>query len=269
LLRRSLPGLHPTAAALAFLTLALLILASAPPAAHAAGTPPPAADRNLGFLVPVDFLPEGQVQVLTTDGRVLRGQAPKGSSNSLGIRRFTLIQPDGTRLRLRAKEVLRVTGPADADVRAAMIESSVITIEKASNTDWRQIEDVNELVFDSIAWPDPDDRVLLLRLNPGFDRNFRVYALTKSRESVISFGGVRAFGGEIKAHIVVKGDQPPIKVKKGNYRQLFETLYGDCPTLLAAYPKKDREFSDFANHVAQYDRECGAQVTDAEQRASR
>jgi hypothetical protein len=237
---------------------------------QATGTAPPDPDRNLGFLTPVDLLPAtSELQVLTADGRVLRGVARNTWSPLRGVSSFTLLQPDGERLRLHAEEIVRVSAPVDDLALVEMIDAATTTIEKASNTDWKQIEDVNELIFDSVAWPRPGNHVLLLRLNPGFDHNFRVYALKTSREPAFFLGGVPAFGDEIKAHIVVKGDRPPIKVKKGDYRKLFEPLYGDCPAMLAAYPRKRREFSDFANHIARYDRECGAAATTGKRQASR
>lgn len=232
---------------LTVLALALLVLPAVPARAH----------HDLGFLTPIDFIPDGEVQLLTNDGRVLRGEVKYTLWTFRGLSRFTLREADGTKHRLKAEEVVRLSTPVDEIARIAMAASATTTIEKAAKTDWNQIENVQEFVFDSITWPRAPNRVLLQRLNRGFDETFRIYALTNSKEYVFAPAGIPIAGGEKKAFIVIKNDGAAVKIKKKNYREEFVNLYGDCSEMLAEYPKRDRDFSDFASHIAYYDLVCG------------
>ncbi len=240
--------------------LALLIALTTPAALSAKDL----TDRNLGFLTPVDFIPDGIVQVLTTEGEVLYGVIRRSVWTFRGLSRFTLIEADGRRTRFKAEDVVRLSASADLWTKVAMVGEAITTIEKASNTDYSQIENVNELIFDAVAWPDESNRVILLRVNHGFDQNFQVYSLTNGKEGTFTLGGIPAFGNEKKSYVVAQGDSAPVKIKKKSYRKQFETLYGDCPQMLTLYKKKARDFSDFANHIAKYDQVCSSRAAGAQ-----
>lgn len=210
-----------------------------------------------GFLTPVDGFTHGQATVLTVDGRVLVGEIRKDFHGFRGAKRFTLRDLDGNRHRLRATEVRSVLMGLDEFSRLAMSLDATTTIEKALETDWDILQEVDQVVYDAIAWPDPDRRVILQRINPGFDSAMQVYHLGNAKEGVWKIYGIPIAGDQEKAFLVVKNGAAPIKIKKRAYEDQFFQLFADCPAVLQSLDDDDADFEDFADHVRLYDRTCG------------
>ncbi len=212
-------------------------------------------DRNPDFLTPVDHIPDGFVKVLTIQGEVLHGVVRRSVWTSRGISQFTLIEANGKRTRFNANQIVRLSVPIELWSKVPTVARAVTTKEP-SNTDYSQIAKPKELIFDSVAWPDNDNRVLLQRINHGFGQSFRVNALTNDRQGLWTLEGTPAFGNQEETYLVTRDNAAPIQVKKKIYRQQFATLFGDCPQMLSRYKKNARNFSDFANHIAKYDQLC-------------
>ena len=240
------------------LTLLTLLLLLATPSAWAAKQ---LAVQDLDFLTPVDSIPDGFVQVETAQGEVLHGVVRRAVWTSHGISRFTLVEADGKRTRFDANQIRRLSVPAELWAQEAVVARAVTTIENDSNTDDDPIATAKELIFDSVAWPDNDHRVLLQRVNLGFDQSFRVNALANGNQETWTLGSVPAFSNEKSVYLVTRANTAPIQVEKKIYRKQFATLFGDCPQMLTRYKKNDRDFSDFANHIANYDQLCTLKPT--------
>ena len=111
---------------------------------------------------------------------------------------------------------------------------------------------VRELVFEQVTQR-RGKPLLLQRVNPGFDRRIRVYALPHARsradenpdaiESSLLYRAIRE-GGE------------PLRLTKSSYRRAFDRLLGDCPAVLERYPRGERKFRHFADHVYAFEELC-------------
>jgi len=209
-----------------------------------------------GFLPAIGDAPLERASVLTADGRWLHGELSTRSTNTHGITRITLREPDGTRHKLDAKRIERIVAPLGKLARMTVASESSSTIEKAVRTDWDRLHAATEVVFDAVAWPDPEDRVLMQRVNPGFDHRIRVYSHPNWKEGTTSIGSVAVAGDEPNAFVVVREGSAPVKVSKRNYDDRFAELYGDCPEFVASVPEKAREFRDFADQLLAYDQQC-------------
>ena len=213
-------------------------------------------DRNLSFLTAVDHIPDGFVQVVTAQREVLHGVVRRSVWTPRGISRFTLVEADGKRTRFDANQIVRLSVPAELWSKEARVARAITASEEGSNTDNSQIANAKEVIFDSVAWPDSDHHVLLQRVNHGFDQSFRVNALADGSEGIWTLGAIKAFDNEEKTYLVTRANAAPIQVKKKIYRKQFATLFGDCPQMLIQFKKNDRDFSDFADHIAKYDQLC-------------
>ncbi len=93
-------------------------------------------------------------------------------------------------------------------------------------------------------------------LNPDFCGKVRVYDDAGAGETRgIAVQGMNVTGGIKKAYYV-KHEGKLAHIKKGQYRKLFKQYFGDCPELLAAYPKP--AWRDFAEHLHAYEQRCAA-----------
>lgn len=210
-----------------------------------------------GFLTPLEDFPFTEGTVVTTDGRILVGEVRLRLEGFRGFKKIAVIDREGTKHRLRATEVRSILAPLDEASRAIMALQAVTTIEKAIETDWEKIRETEGLVYDALAWPEADRRIIVQRLNPGFDTAIQVYHLGNAREYVWKFKGIPIAGDQEKAFLVMKNGEGPIKIKKRAYEDEFFTLFADCPEVLASLEDDDADFEDFADHVALYDRTCG------------
>ena len=210
-----------------------------------------------GFLTPLEGVDHGRATVITTDGQILEGEIWNIMNGYRGTKRITLRDLDGDRHRLRARDIRSILMPLDQFDRLGMALDATTTIEKAIETDWDLIEDVDEVVYDSLAWPEADRRIVLQRINPGFDSAIQVYALNNAREFVWKFKGIPIAGDQEKAFLVVKNGETPFKLKKRKYEDEFFTLFADCPAVLDSLEDNDADFEDFADHVRLYDQTCG------------
>lgn len=217
-------------------------------------TPAPAAAA--GFLPTLEHHTFSEVRVVTTDGRVIDGVVRGHATGPRGLKRITVRDADGAKHKLTGHEIRQVIVPLDPDVRDALMAEATTTIEKAIKTDYEPIFETGAMVYDSVAWPKPDNRLLLQRVNPGFDTLIQVYGLPLSKEWTHGPVGRAWFGDEPKAYLVVKRGGPPVRVEKDAYRDQFGALFADCPALLESVPRDERKFRHFADHVYTYELSC-------------
>ncbi len=224
-------------------------------AAHLSAPAPAAA---AGFLPTLENHTFYQVRVVTVDGRVIDGEVRGHSASFRGLKRITVVDSSGAKHKFTGHEIRQVIVPLDPDQRAALMAEATTTIEKAIRTDYEPIFETGEMVYDSVAWPKPDNRLLLQRVNPGFDSLIQVYGLPLAKEGRwLSSSSHRAwFGDEVQAYLVVKRGGPPVRVEEDEYRRQFEALFADCPALLESVPRDERKFRRFADHVYAYELSC-------------
>jgi hypothetical protein len=239
----------PTRAALA----AALALALAAPAS-AARFVTPLDDALLGWTV----------RVFAADGTVIDGEVVGVRSRTHGVDRITVADATGVKRRLGPDEirylVIAVPGgpplPEDlADLLARVIRP-----------DYEPSPEPGVLVFEPVAWPKKG--LLLQRVNPGFDRRIQVYAVpadTKpgpDSDDVTSYRKTFLYrtlrGDEWRnVYVAVKDGGAPVEVDSQGYEsRTFERLFGDCPAVLDRYPRGDRHFRHFADHVLAFDMLC-------------
>jgi len=209
-----------------------------------------------GFLPLVGDVPLAGARLLTAEGRWLTGEVQVRSTSPHGITRITLREPDGTRHKLDADDVEQILAPMTRAIRRAARTDTTSARESSAPTGDDALGVASELIFDAIAWPDESRRVILQRVNPGFDRGIRVYAHEDWNKRITSIGDRAASGEEPKTFVVVKNGERPTSLNKRNYDDRFLELFGDCPALVARVPKRERELRSFADHLLAYDREC-------------
>ena len=213
-----------------------------------------------GFIPVIEGMPPVNVRLVTVDGQVFWGQIAGELQGIEGTHAVDLYDEDGNVRHFPANSVreifLPLEGPILALVHTAMVIDGVSTIEKAIRTDYKAIKELDALHFDAVRWPGRRDSIVLQRVNPGFDRAIRVYALRNAREGVFFFDDIPIAGDEQKRFLAVK-DGKTYSILKKSYRHEFPILFSDCPELLEEVPRRKRKLRNFAKHVAAYQQMCG------------
>ena len=212
-----------------------------------------------GFLPVIDGLPPTTARLVTVDGAVFLGQIRGDLQGVHGTYEVDLETKDGEEIRFSAEDVQEIFLPLEGYlltlVHTAMVLESTTTLEKAIRADYKAIRDLDAMHFDAVRWPGRSQHVILQRVNPGFDRAIKVYALRNAREGIHFFDDIALFGDEQKVFLAVKDGQP-IPVHKKTYRDEFPILFGDCPAMMEQFPKRKRKFRRFADHVWAYQEAC-------------
>jgi hypothetical protein len=98
--------------------------------------------------------------------------------------------------------------------------------------------------------------LLLQLLNPGFAKKLKVYFDPYASETMsVGIGGITVAGGDAKSYYFKKGDAPAFLMKKKNYDEEFENLYGDCPDLKKEFAKK-MGWGNVEKHVYYHSENC-------------
>jgi len=92
-------------------------------------------------------------------------------------------------------------------------------------------------------------RVLLMQLlNPSFSSKIKVYMDPWASETTsVGVGGFKLAGGDKKSYYVKDGERMAFLLKKKDYKDNFNALFGDCKKMLPL--KKGAKWSQFDQHV--------------------
>ena len=202
----------------------------------------------------------GEARVVLLDGSVLEGEltGTPNAQNGMGY----IYLHDGEKKRLQAEEIqsLEVTKEKVHNITPQrlfgqpsriFLSKDAKALQKKTGADFRAehfryVDSAQTQKFRFQAVTHKDEVRLLQALNVGFDDRFWVV-----RRPIL----LGVFDVEREKYLVSKDGAEPIPVDSGNYREVFEQLFGDC-TETAAYSKRGKKFSNFAEHLYIFHRFC-------------
>lgn len=203
--------------------------------------------------LPVPMGPSGTATL--TDGTEVEGEPRVWVKGVGNIKKLRLKLPDGSKIKLTPTQVTEfrlVPGGMSRMMGAANAMSSISEIAKTNPGDAMAR---GEAVFFPGTLPNGKPALLQL-LNPGFDGTLQVFADPAGRETTqVSVGGVGVAGGAVKSYLVLKkGETQTVLVKKGQYEELWDTLYGGCAAMSRP---AEPDFAVMASDVTRHARSCG------------
>ena len=138
---------------------------------------------------------------------------------------------------------------------AAASESNSSLAESAKRDDAMFALKRDYVYFETAQLSDKKNTFVLLQLvNPGFEGKIKVFDDPYAQETGgLGVGGVQMTGGFLKSYYFIQ-DGKAIKIKKGDYKDEFQNIFGDCPALEAKFKKVD--WKDFPAHVFTHLQEC-------------
>ena len=211
---------------------------------------------------PIGHVFGGHALLEMADGTVVEGDiagtptAQNGMGNvilhSEGKRRVQAEELRGLEV---AKEVGHIMGTGrmfTPGLRSASLSRQGKALQQEAGADFRleylqkvQPAQDEKFVFRTITTSKGKTRLLQV-LNVGFDSRMQVV------KSPVLFG---ALDREREVYLVMKDGGEPVLVNKGNYREVYEELFGDCPAT-QSYEKKLRKMDNFSEHLFMYHRFC-------------
>jgi hypothetical protein len=203
--------------------------------------------------LPMPMGPSGTA--ILTDGTTVQGEpkcTPKGIGN---IKKLQIELADGTKRKLAPGDVTEFRLIPGGLAKAMGAANAMSSISEMAKTNVGETIDRSEAVFVFGVMPNGKPALMQL-LNPGFDATIQVFADPAGRETTqVSVGGIGVAGGAVKSYLVAKkGDPQTVLVKKGQYDQLWDSIYGDCSSMTR--PEKP-DFATMAADVSKHASSCG------------
>jgi len=98
---------------------------------------------------------------------------------------------------------------------------------------------------------------MLQLMNPTFSSEIKVYNDPYSSESMsVGVGGMTVAGGLEKSYYIKKkGDKLAKKIKKKEYKQDMDMLFGECPDIISKYGANPK-WSEFEMFIYDYSTMC-------------
>ncbi|GAB5527211.1 MAG: hypothetical protein Roseis2KO_50830 [Roseivirga sp.] len=206
------------------------------------------------FLTPYNtFVSDRLAYVITQEGDSISGYLRSATEASGFIRRVSILDEFGNKRKFKAAQLQRFAIQPGAFAKIETVASNTSSLRRAIQTDFDEVLDREWLIYDSQEIPRRNGKTGLLQLlNPGFDKQIKVYHHPNGSKSMpISIGNVRVVGGEDRTFLVVKDNQKPEIVRKAKYRKAFAKLFGDDTDFIRNW-QRGAKFRDFAQHVAVY-----------------
>jgi hypothetical protein len=195
--------------------------------------------------------------VTLATGEIITGSLFTASSGEGGLSKLTIKLASGEKVKLIAEDVILLKIIASELAKISLITSSSSSIKEAANSNYEEIINREYLIFETAQSAKKGDKFCLLQLlNPGFDSKIKVYACGGGKTMGIGIGQINITGGMDKSYYFVKRGKNTVKVTKGNYKDDFKVLYGDCPEMISYFQGDKIKWSDVATHVFVYDQKC-------------
>jgi hypothetical protein len=107
-----------------------------------------------------------------------------------------------------------------------------------------------------ILSPKKSEVLLLQLVNPAFTNKVKVFFDPFAQETAsASVGGVKLAGGHDKSYFLKVGSSPAYKLKKRDYKEKAEEIYGDCKPYWDKI-KEDIEWSNFPEQLYMHAGAC-------------
>ena len=204
------------------------------------------------------FLFGNACTVTLESGETVEGTLTGGSIVSGYLNNITIKGKDGEKLKYKPEDVSKLTIKTSKIAKLAMIAESTSSIKEATSTDFNEIVNRNQFIFETAMRHNKNEKLRLMQLlNPGFDSKIKVYDDPNAKETMgVGIGGIKLTGGVDKSYLLVQNDEKAVRVKKGNYKKDFDELYKNCPKMLQIFAGEKVKWEDVAGHVFVYDQAC-------------
>lgn len=190
--------------------------------------------------------------VLLKSGDVVEGTI-RSTSSGRGINQVKLEDSNGVKHTLNAPEIQEFAVAMNGATRLQYTMERGSSVKKLLSRDQPTAKPNDFIIYRNTSI-NGEKELLLQLLNPDFDSIFEVFYDPFARKTTALEGELITWTGDKhRAYFISKNGGPLLKVKKGNYKKAFATLFGDCGQLTGF---KKPKLEDLENHILYYDNYC-------------
>lgn len=190
---------------------------------------------------------------LLKTGEVIEGRIIN-STSTRGITKVSLEDESGARHKISAEDIYEFAIAMNNAVRLQYFNERGSSVKKLLSKDQPTAKPKDFIIFRNTS-VNGEKELLLQLLNPDFDEVFEVFYDPFARKTTALEGEYITWTGDKhRAYFISKNGAPLMKVKKGNYKKAFESLFGDCLQMLHDVNKPKLE--DLGQHINLYNAYC-------------
>lgn len=191
--------------------------------------------------------------VLLKSGQVVEGTIHSTNSGR-GINQVKMEDTQGIKHTLRAEEIQEFAVAMNGAVRLQYFSERGSSVKKLLSKDQPTAKPKDFIIYRNTSI-NGEKELLLQLLNPEFDDIFEVYYDPFARKTTSLEGELITWTGDKhRAYFISKNGSSLLKVKKGNYKKAFDTLFGDCQEILSEVKKTKLE--NLGQHINLYNAYC-------------
>jgi hypothetical protein len=208
------------------------------------------------FLTPYEgFSTKKTTYITMKDGSEIEGNF-RNIKRKKGLIELVMIKVDGKVQKIPSDDIQHMYVPASG------LGKMAVSLDQAFDAQQWESDDIEQermkdgyayFEFSEMIHKGKDYAVLLQLVNPGFANGIRVYHDPFAGETASAgIGGIKVAGGNEKSYYVKKGEDKAYRLKKKDYDDDFEKLFGDCEAVTSMVEDGDPRWSDFAKHAYAY-----------------
>ncbi|MDN3687263.1 hypothetical protein [Cyclobacterium jeungdonense] len=205
------------------------------------------------LLQPLESIPlSNKGYVLLKTGEIVEGKI-RSTNSGRGINQVKIEDSEGQVHTLKAAEIEEFAIAMNGAVRLQYASERGSSVKKLLSRDQPTAKPKDFILFRSTSINGKKELLLQL-LNPDFDEIFEVFYDPFARKTTtMESKHIVWTGDKHRAYFISKNLEPVVKIKKGNYRRVYASLFGDCEQMRAGRkPKLD----DLASHILLYQNHC-------------
>lgn len=189
---------------------------------------------------------------LLKSGDIVEGKI-RWVNSSRGITRVKLEDQQGVNHTLEAEEIQEFAVAMNGTVRLQYAMERGSSVKKLLSRDQPTAKPEDFIIYRNTSINGKKELLLQL-LNPDFDEVFEVFYDPFARKTTALEGKYITWTGDKhRAYFISKKLGPLQKVKKGNYKRAFASLFGDCTQLADTRKPK---LADLGRHIFLYQEYC-------------
>lgn len=195
--------------------------------------------------------------LILKDGTEIEGPVSGVERRKGQIESIKMKDSSGKKTEYRAEEIEEMYLPISASAKATKNSRYFENSKNWGRRSFSKIVSPNQVyvknVSASLKNKKEEQEFLMQLINPNFSSVIEVYAdPTASETSSVSFGGGPAIGGGVTKSYYVKKGEEVIWLKKGEFKDNYDFLFGDNQEFLQKFPYNSIKWEHLSYLIAEY-----------------
>lgn len=172
-----------------------------------------------------------------TDGTEIEGTIEDIDRKKGLVESITIKGADKKKKEYKSEEIQKMYAAPSGFDKLAKMDRFVSDATKWKNENYKQslFEDGYSYFEQAPVLLKKEQKTMLMQLlNPSFSNKVKVYMDPWAGETAsASVGGIKVAGGDMASYYIRKNDGEAFKLSKGDYKEEFKNLFGDCEKMIS------------------------------------